>query len=59
MICENTTCAIFIVCQNKDQPCPGNTSRTLGIHSGYAAMAAQEQRMRMCAIDYNGDWSIP
>jgi hypothetical protein len=56
--CANTTCAIFVVCQNKTKPCPG-ASYANQKHSGYAAMAAQEQRMRMCAIDYNGDWSIP
>lgn len=24
MTCTNTACAIFVVCQNKDRPCPGN-----------------------------------
>jgi hypothetical protein len=58
MTCVNTTCAIFVVCQNKTKPCPGNTTFTRIVHNGYAAMAAQEQAMRNSAIDFSGDWSV-
>jgi len=56
--CTNTTCAIFVVCQNKHKPCPGNASFTRIVHNGYAAMARQEYAMRMSAIDFAGDWSV-
>lgn len=30
--CTNASCAIFVVCQNKTKPCPGNReSSSLGI----------------------------
>jgi hypothetical protein len=56
MTCTNATCAIYIVCQNKDLPCPGNATLNKVIRNGYAAMARQEQRMRMSSIDFSGDW---
>ena len=59
MTCTNAACAIWITCQKKHRPCPGNASFTRIMHNGYAAMAMQEQRMRMSAIDYSGDWSVP
>jgi hypothetical protein len=54
--CTNTTCAIFIICQKKALPCPGNAAFTRIIRNGYAAMAMQEQRMRNSAIEFAGDW---
>jgi hypothetical protein len=59
MTCTNAACAIFVVCQNKDRPCPANTPRTVIVHNGYAAMAMQEYHLRDSAIDYSGDWSVP
>ena len=56
MTCDNITCSIFIICQNKDRPCPANTSRTRIIHNGYRTMALQEQKIRMDSIDFNGDF---
>jgi hypothetical protein len=54
--CLNTSCAIFVVCQNKDKPCPGNAAHTRIVRNGYAVMARQEQAMRASSIDYSGDW---
>jgi hypothetical protein len=67
MDCPNTRCSIYLICQNKDKPCPGNAveKATYGnrsvplMYSGYAAMARQEQAMRNSAIDFAGDWCVP
>jgi hypothetical protein len=57
MTCTNAACAIFTVCQNKyRKPCPARFFKTTIVHNGYAAMARQEQRMRMSSIDFSGDW---
>ena len=56
MTCLNARCAIWVICQNKDKPCPANTARTVIIHNGYAEMARQEQSMRASSIDFSGDW---
>lgn len=52
--CTNTACAIFIVCQKKDLPCPGKLAQP--VRNGYAAMAAQEQKLRASAIEFGGTW---
>jgi len=56
MTCLNAHCSIFIICQNKDEPCPANTARTVIVHNGYAAMARTEQAMRNAAIEFRGDF---
>ncbi len=56
MTCTNASCAIWVICQNKDKPCPANTARTVVTHNGYAAMARQEYAMRASAIEMKGDW---
>ena len=55
MTCLNSSCAIFVICQNKDKPCPGNAPSARHTN-GYAAMARQEQRMRNSAIEFGGSW---
>lgn len=55
MTCLNSSCAIYMTCQKKHKPCPGNAPSARRTN-GYAAMAWQEQRMRMSSIDFSGDW---
>jgi hypothetical protein len=57
--CTNTTCPIWVTCQKKATPFPACSGTTRVLQNGYAAMAQQEQSMRMSAIDYSGDWSVP
>jgi flagellin-like protein len=52
--CNNTACSIYVICQNKDLPCPGKIAQP--VRNGYAAMASQEQAMRNSAIDFDGTW---
>jgi hypothetical protein len=58
MTCTNASCAIFIICQNKDKPCPGNASFTRIVRNGYRTMQMQEHAMRASSIDNRGDWSV-
>ena len=53
--CNNTACSIYVICQKKDHPCPGNAT-SARYTNGYAAMAWQEQRLRDSAIEFAGDW---
>jgi hypothetical protein len=54
--CLNATCAIFVVCQNKAKPCPGNASFTGIVRNGYRTMQMQEFAMRASAIEFRGDF---
>lgn len=56
MTCINSPCPIFITCQKKDRSCPGSAVRSSIVQNGYKVMAAQEQRARMSAIDFKGDF---
>jgi len=58
MTCTNASCSIWVICQNKTKPCPGNASFTRIVRNGYAVMARQEQQMRNSSIDFAGDWSV-
>lgn len=56
MTCDNQSCNIFVVCQKKHLPCPGNTPKTRIVYNGYRTMAMQEQTMRASAIEFKGDF---
>jgi hypothetical protein len=55
MTCTNARCLYWITCQKKERPCPASGLGAV-MRNGYAAMAAQEQSMRMAAINFKGDW---
>lgn len=54
--CTNAACAIFVVCQNKTKPCPGNAAHTRIVRNGYRTMQMQELAMRASAIEFKGDF---
>lgn len=57
MTCPNPACTLHTVCQRKDNPPAGCTApRTRIVRNGYATMAMEEQRMRMSAIEFRGDF---
>jgi hypothetical protein len=56
MTCTNATCSIWVICQNKAKPCPGNASFTRIVRNGYRTMQMQEHAMRASAIEARGDW---
>jgi len=63
MICNKTTCSVYIICQKKANPperCNSMDSAKLPgtsiFRNGYARMAAQEQIARMSAIEFTGNW---
>jgi hypothetical protein len=62
MTCTRTICPIWITCQKKVTPPPAclvtgfPEPKHRIIHNGYAAMAFQEQQIRMDAIEYSGEW---
>ena len=55
MTCLNSSCAIYMTCQKKHKPCPGNAPSARHTN-GYAAMAWQEYHLRDSAIEFAGDW---
>ena len=55
MTCTNASCAIWVICQNKSKPCPGNASFARIVRNGYRTMQMQEHAMRASAIEFKGD----
>ena len=56
MTCTNAACAIWVICQNKTKPCPGNAAHTRNVRNGYRTMQMQELAMRTSAIEFRGDF---